>query len=77
MSDEPIVLELPGSSVSVQRDLVRTLAAAAAAHAGVSSRHRELSLLLGQALDSGRVTLDSDAERTLRAVLEEKGLTLS
>jgi hypothetical protein len=71
-----IELDVFGTAVDVSRDVVRRLAAAAASRAGVSSRHRELSLVLGRALDSGRASLGRDEERTLRAVLEENGLTL-
>ncbi len=73
VSAQAIELDLYGNRVAVPPDLVRTLAAAAAAHAGVSSRHRDLSLVLGRALDSGRATLSRAEVRTLRAVLEEEG----
>jgi hypothetical protein len=76
MAEEEIELDIVGKPVRVPRDTVRALAAAAAARAGLSSRHRELSLALGRALDSGRVSLGRDEERALRAVLEERGLTL-
>lgn len=69
---DPIHLDLCGETVEVPREVVRTLAAAAAARAGISSRHRDLSLLLGRALDSGKVTLSRAEVRTLRAVLEEE-----
>jgi hypothetical protein len=76
MAEEEIELDIVGKPVTVPRDTVRALAAAAAARAGLSSRHRELSLALGRAFDSGRVSLGRDEERALRAVLEERGLTL-
>ena len=72
MSKEAIELDLCGEAVEAPRDVVRALAAAAAARAGVSSRHRELSLLLGRALDSGTALLSRTEVRTLRAVLEEE-----
>lgn len=68
----PIHLDLCGELVEVPPDVVRTLAAAAAARAGVSSRHRDLSILLGRALESGKVSLSRAEVRTLRAVLEEQ-----
>jgi|SRR5579884_1769270 len=72
VSEEGIELDLCGEGVAVPADLVRALAAAAAARAGISSRHRDLSILLGRALDSGRVALSRAEVRTLRAVLEER-----
>lgn len=69
---DPIHLDLCGEVVAVPRDVVRLLAASAAARAGVSSRHRDLSLLLGRALDSGKVALSRAEMRALRAVLEEE-----
>ncbi|HJQ51501.1 MAG TPA: hypothetical protein VJ838_13395 [Gaiellaceae bacterium] len=72
MAEETIDLNLDGKVVPVPRDLVSRLAAAAAANAGVSARHRELSLLLGRALESGAVTLDQDGVRALCAVIEEE-----
>jgi hypothetical protein len=72
MAAEEIELDLHGRPVDVPRDVVSRLAAAAAARAGVSSRHRDLSLVLGRALDSGRVTLTRSEARALRAVLEEE-----
>lgn len=71
-----IELDVVGEPVAVPRDLVHRLAAAAAARAGVSSRHRDLSILLGRALDSGKVSLSRAEARALQAVLEETGLTL-
>lgn len=68
-----IQLDLCGEGVAVSPDLVRDLAAAAAARAGVSSRHRDLSILLGRALEAGRAALSRAEVRTLRAVLEEAG----
>jgi hypothetical protein len=76
MAVAEIELDLPQSAVRVPRDLVHRLAAAAAKRAGISSRHRELSLLLNRALDAGRIKLGNDEERALRAVLEEEGLAL-
>ena len=71
-----VELDLCGEAVSVSPDLVRALAGAAAARAGVSSRHRDLSILLGRALDAGRVSLSRAEVRALRAVLEEEGASL-
>jgi len=67
-----IEIDLDGTAVAVPRDVVGELAAAAAARAGVSERHRDLSLLLGRALESGRVTLGPAEVRALCAVLEEE-----
>ena len=72
MAEETIDLDLDGKVVPVPRDLVSRLAAAAAANAGVSARHRELSLLLGRALESGAVSLDQGGVRALCAVIEEE-----
>jgi hypothetical protein len=72
MDEQEIELDLDGKAVSVPRELVGRLAAAAAARAGVSARHRELSLLLGRALESGRATLRRVEVRALCAVLEEE-----
>jgi hypothetical protein len=71
-TQEEIQLDISGTRVRVRREVVSRLAAAAAGQAGVSSRHRELSLLLGRGLDSGRVTLSRSEARALRAVLEEE-----
>ncbi len=71
MASEEITLDLDGDVVHVPRETVRELAAAAAVRAGVSSRHRDLSLELGRALESGTVSLGSNELRALRAVLEE------
>lgn len=76
MSGNAIELDLCGEAVEAPLEVVRTLAAAAAARAGISSRHRELSILLGRALDTGKVSLARADVRTLRAVLEEQRLTL-
>lgn len=72
MNEETIELGLDGKAVSVPRELVRALAAAAADRAGVSARHRDLSLLLGRALETGQATLGPGEIRALRAVLEEE-----
>jgi hypothetical protein len=71
MVEEMIDLDLDGKVVPVPRELVSGLAAAAAARAGVSARHRDLSLLLSRALESGTASLDQDSVRALCAVLEE------
>ncbi len=66
-----VEIDLAGKVVPVPRDVVGALAAAAAARAGVSGRHRDLSLLLNRALESRRATLGLADVRTLRVVLEE------
>lgn len=71
MAAEEIELDVVGDAVPVPRDVVNALAAAAAARAGVSSRHRDLSIVLGRALHSGKVSLSRAEARALRAVLEE------
>jgi hypothetical protein len=73
MSEEEIEIDVRGRLVRVPREVVTGLAAAAAARAGISSRHRDLSLLLKRALDSGRVSLSRAEVHALRAVLEEAG----
>jgi hypothetical protein len=69
---ETIELDLAGKVVPVPREVVSGIAAAAAARAGLSARHRELSILLGGALESGRATLGNGEIRALCAVLEEE-----
>ena len=72
MGQETIDLDLDGKVVAVPRELVGALAAAAAARAGVSARHRDLSLLLGRALESGVASLEQGDVRALVAVIEEE-----
>jgi len=67
-----IQIGLDGKVVAVPRDVVTALAAAAAARAGVSERHRDLSLRLNRALESGHVNLGREEVRALVAVLEEE-----
>ena len=67
-----IEIALDGKVVGVPRDVVSDLAAAAAARAGVSERHRDLSLHLNRALESGSVRLGRGEVRALVAVLEEE-----
>lgn len=67
-----IEIGLDGKIVAVPRDVVSALAAAAAARAGISARHRDLSLHLNRALESGRVNLGQGEVRALVAVLEEE-----
>jgi len=74
MAQETIELDLDGKAVPVPRELVSELAAAAAARAGVSARHRDLSLLLGRALESGYVRLGHEEVRALCVVLEAEPL---
>jgi len=71
MADEMIEIDLDGKVVPVPREVVSGLAAAAATRAGVSAQHRDLSLLLGRALESGQVILDQAEVRALCAVIEE------
>jgi hypothetical protein len=70
MLKELIEIDLDGRAVGVPRDVVSAIAAAAATRAGVSGRHRDLSLRLNRALESGRVSLGRDEVRALVAVLE-------
>ena len=70
--DETIEVGLDGKVVAVAREVVSAIAAAAATRAGVSQRHRELSLHLNRALDSGHVTLGQAEIRALVVVLEEE-----
>ena len=67
-----IEIDLDGRAVSVPREVVSAIAAAAAARAGVSERHRDLSLHLNRALEAGRVSLGRGEVRVLVAVLEEE-----
>jgi hypothetical protein len=67
-----IELDLDGKVVAVPRTVVGDLAAAAATRAGISERHRDLSLHLGRALESGRASLGNGEVRALVAVLEEE-----
>ena len=71
--EEPIEVGLDGKVVAVPREVVDAIAAAAAARAGISLRHRELSLHLNRALEAGQVTLEQAEIRALVAVLEEEG----
>ncbi len=70
--DEMIEIDLDGKVVIVPRDVVSDLAAAAAARAGVSERHRELSLHLNRALETGRVSLERGPMLALVAVIEQE-----
>ena len=70
--EEAIEINLDGKIVVVPRDVVTAIAAAAAARAGVSERHRDLSLHLNRALESGQVTFGQGEMRALVAVLEEQ-----
>jgi hypothetical protein len=72
MQEEMIEIDLGGKVVAVPRDVVSDLAASAAARAGVSERHRDLSLHLSRALESGRAKLGQSDVRALVAVLEEE-----
>ena len=70
--EEMIEIDLDGRVVPVPRGVVTDLAAAAATRAGVSERHRDLSLHLSRALESGHVRLGQGEVRALVAVLEEE-----
>ena len=70
--EETIQVGLDGKVVAVPREVVDAIAAAAAARAGVSERHRDLSVHLGRALESGHVSLGQADVRALVAVLEEE-----
>jgi hypothetical protein len=72
MQEEMVEIGLDGKVVAVPRDVVSTLAAAAAARAGISGRHRDLSLQLGHALEGDHVKLGQGEIRALCAVLEEE-----
>jgi hypothetical protein len=72
MAEQQIELDLDGRVVPVPREVVTALAAGAAARAGISARHRDLSLLLGRALEEGYVRLGQPEVRALCAVLEEE-----
>ena len=74
MAQEQIELDLDGKVIPVPGEVVNELAAAAAARAGISQRHRDLSLILGRALDSGRARLGQGEVLALVAVLEEEHL---
>jgi hypothetical protein len=71
-AEELIEIDLDGKVVPVPRDVVSALAASAATRAGISERHRDLSLLLHRALDLGRAMLGRGEVRALCAVLEEE-----
>ena len=72
MPQQTVELGLDGKVVLVPREVVSAIAAAAAARAGMSERHRDLSLHLNRALESGRVSLGQGDVRALVAVLEEQ-----
>jgi hypothetical protein len=72
MQEEMIEIDLDGKVVAVSRDVVSDVAAAAAARAGVSARHRDLSIHLSRALESGRGSLGRGEVQALAAVLEEE-----
>ena len=72
MQTAVIEIDLDGRAVGVPREVVTAIAAAAAARAGVSARHRELSLQLNRALDAGHVSLGRGEVRALVVVLKEE-----
>lgn len=69
---QAIQLDVFGTVVPLPRELVAELRAAAAARAGVSSIHRDLSLVLDRALGSGSATLTRADLRALGVIGEEK-----
>jgi len=71
---ETIEIDLAGKLIVVPRNVVSELAAASAARARISERHRDLSLRLGRALESGHAELGQGEVRALCAVLEESHL---
>jgi hypothetical protein len=72
MAQEQIELDLDGKVIPVPGEVVSEMAAAAAARAGVSQRHRDLSLILGRALESGQARLGQGDVRALVVLLEEE-----
>lgn len=72
MAEQQIELDLDGKVIPVSGEVVSEIAAAAAGRAGVSQRHRDLSLVLGRALESGRGRLGRGEVRALVALLEEE-----
>ena len=73
MRHPEIRLHIFGDIVGVRREIVGELRTAAAAQAGVSSRHRDLSLVLDRALETGGAVLALPDLRALLAVVEERG----
>jgi hypothetical protein len=71
MASDDIRIEVFGATVLVSRADVTALREAAAAHAGISSRHRDLSLVLNRALESGTLSLTRPELAALLAVVEE------
>jgi|1185.fasta_scaffold1396113_1 hypothetical protein len=72
MAQEQVRLELDGKVIPIPGEVVSEIAAAAAARASVSRRHRELSLLLGRALEFGQARLGKGDLRALVVVIEEE-----
>jgi hypothetical protein len=71
MQTDDIRIEVFGATVAASRDDVAALREAAAVHAGVSSRHRDLSLVLNRALESGSLSLSRPELAALLALVEE------
>jgi hypothetical protein len=67
-----IQLDVFGTVVRLPRELVALLRTAAAARAGASSIHRDLSLVLDRALGSGSATLTRGDLRALGVIGEEE-----
>ena len=71
VAPQEIRLDAFGEVVTVARAAVEELRATAAARAGVSSQHRDLSLALDRALAGGTAALGRSDLRALLAVVEE------
>jgi hypothetical protein len=68
---DEIRIDVFGATVLLSRREVTALREAAAARAGVSSRHRDLSLVLNRALETGGVSLTRPELTALFALVEE------
>jgi hypothetical protein len=73
MRRQEIRLDVFGEVVSLPYEVVAELRGAAAARAGISSRHRDLSLVLHRALESGHAVLTRPDVAALGALAEERG----
>lgn len=71
MRHREVRLDVFGDVVTLPYDAVEELRAAAAAQAGVSSRHRDLSLVLHRALGAGQAVLTRPDVSALLALAEE------
>jgi hypothetical protein len=70
VTDE-IRVDVFGAAVLLPRHEVTALREAAAARAGISSRHRDLSLVLNRALETGSVSVTRPELTALFALVEE------